>query len=485
VLDPFSLLPLSIAAQGGRIDEFDAQQLVAAGFTLLQRSAPLVRALSGKRAAILLPTSPAFITALAAADGRGAVLINPLATPREVSHEVDDANVGAVFTIEPLVRLLPPDIPRVLLDDAPRTAQVIVGGVARQVDLGSHLGMTIEGNVEAAGSNDEALIVYTSAMAGVPLGAILSHHNILANARSTIAATGTTSADHVLALLPFAHLFGFAVAAVTPLLAAGRVTTMSRFHRARVLESLADDGVTVLTGVPSVFRSLLAVMRKAGAAMPNLRLCVCGGAPLAESLQDEWADATGVELRQGYGLTEAGPVCLFNDVASANARGRLGVPLSAVEVDLLPPILYDALGRPRRMEAPSHDGAGLEICVRGDNVFRGYISRGGDGLPFDDDGWLHTGDLGRRDSVGQITFAGLVKPMFTRNGYNIYPREIERVVCEMPGIETAAVREIPVPDDEPDIALEVTGDTSEKEVGRWCTEQLSVYKRPTRISIRR
>src|SRR6478752_10527741 len=96
---------------------FDAQQLVAAGLTLLQRSAPLVRALSGRRAAILLPTSPAFLTALAACEGRGAVLINPLAAPAEIAFQCSDANVGAIFTISAFVPRLPPDLPYVLLDD--------------------------------------------------------------------------------------------------------------------------------------------------------------------------------------------------------------------------------------------------------------------------------------------------------------------------------------------------------------------------------
>src|SRR6185436_12890621 len=100
-------------------DLFDAQQLVAAGLTLLQRSAPLVRAMSGRRAAILLPTSPAFLTALAACEGRGAVLINPLAAPIEVALQCADANVGAIFTLASFAPRLPSDLPMVLLDDAP------------------------------------------------------------------------------------------------------------------------------------------------------------------------------------------------------------------------------------------------------------------------------------------------------------------------------------------------------------------------------
>src|SRR5215470_10457555 len=101
--NPFAFLPYALAAHGGRIDDFPAEQLVAAGLTLLQRSAAVVRALSGKRSAILLPTSPQFLVALAASEGRGAVLINPLAARPEIAHQLADANVGVVFTNSALV----------------------------------------------------------------------------------------------------------------------------------------------------------------------------------------------------------------------------------------------------------------------------------------------------------------------------------------------------------------------------------------------
>src|SRR3954471_11146653 len=142
--DPFSLLALAAAAHGGRIDEFEAQQLIAAGLTLLQRSAPLVRALAGRRAAILLPTSHQFYVALAACEGRGAVLVNPLAAPAEIAFQLQDAGVGAVFTVAPFAARLPAGVPTVLLDDAPRTARVVVDGTARDVDLGAHFGLDLE-----------------------------------------------------------------------------------------------------------------------------------------------------------------------------------------------------------------------------------------------------------------------------------------------------------------------------------------------------
>jgi long-chain acyl-CoA synthetase len=336
VSDPLGLLPIAIAAGGGHIDGFEAQQLVAAGLTLLQRSAPVVRALHRRRSGILLSTSPTFFTALAASEGRGAVLINPLAAAPEIAYQIDDANVGVVFTTSDLAPKLPPSVARVLLDDSPRVARTIVDGVSRDVDLGSHVGLTLEGDADAPGSRDEAAVVYTSGFSGFALGASLRHENLLSNARATIEAASLTNDGHSLAVLPFAHLFGLIVSGAAPLIAGGRVSTMARFNPTRVIDQIETENITDLIGVPSVFAAVLAVLERRGKplATDRLRLCICGGAPLSVELQDRWFNLAGVEMRQGYGLTEAGPVCLFNRVDLPNRRGSLGVPLPGVRVSI-------------------------------------------------------------------------------------------------------------------------------------------------------
>jgi len=488
VSEPLALLPLAFAAGGGRLrasgddTEYEAQQLVAAGLTLLQRSVPLVRALSGKLAAILLPTSPAFLVALAACEGRGAVLINPLASAVEAAFQCRDAGVGAVFTVTSLASRAPAGLVTVLLDDAPRSARVIADGVSRQVDLGSHFGLPLEGEREVKGSAEEAVLVYTSAMRGTPLGAILTHANLLANARSTVKAACIRQDEHMLALLPFSHLFGLTVTASAPLLAGARVTTLERFNPLGAAELLAGD-VTAVVGVPAVFMALLSAIERRGVNLREsaLRLCICGGAPLAVALQDRWAEVTGVELRQGYGLTEGGPVCLFNRADRPNVRGTLGVPFPAVEVGIFTPSSADA----RADEAARtqlRDGDVGEICVRGENVSPGYARDGDAGLPHRD-GWLCTGDAGRRNADGTITFTGVLKPMFTRNGFNIYPREIERVVCALPGVQRVEVVAVPEPVREHDIHLRITGSVSTDEVQRWCAERLSAYKQPSQVEV--
>lgn len=494
------LLPLRAAAGGGSIDGIPAAALVAAGFTLLQRSAPLVRALAGKRSAVLLPSSPAFLTALAASDGRGAVLVNPQAAPAEIAHQLADAQVGAVFTVGAMQGRLPPEMPRVLLDEAPAAATFLARAGdpgSQRVDLGSHFGMDLEGDAEATGRDEECAIVYTSAMQGTPLGAVLTHRNLLTNARQAVQAAALIPEDHLLAVLPFAHLFGLTVSLTAPMLAGARVTTMPRFNPIAAVDAIERQGITEIVGVPAVFAGMLAAIERRGVGFtaPALRLCICGGAVLPVALQERWEAATGVALRQGYGLTEASPVALFNAVQHENVPGTLGLPFPGLRVTIRDPETYTECAA----------GATGEICVAGDTVFRGYVGEVGPPgslrpVPAErratsaglrtHDGWLHTGDLGRLRPDGRVEFLGLLKQMFTRNGFNIYPAELERAVVAMPGVRGARVYAIPEPSREHDIGLDIdidadadAADVTEASVKSWCETRLSLYKQPSRIRI--
>jgi long-chain acyl-CoA synthetase len=198
-------------------------------------------------------------------------------------------------------------------------------------------------------------------------------------------------------------------------------------------------------------------------------------------LQDRWHELTGIELRQGYGLTEAGPVCLFNRVDLPNRRGTLGVPFPGVRVTI-----RDADGG---AELPH--GAEGEICVAGPNVFSGYLRTARSATPDEPwsaglgrtGEWLRTGDLGVGNGDGTVSFRGVTKPMFTRNGFNIYPRELERVIGAMPGIRRVTVSASPDAMRENEIVVQVDGAVTAGDVQAWCSSRLSVYKRPSRITV--
>jgi hypothetical protein len=170
-------LALRLAAAGGRVDDLPVSQLVAAGFTLLQRSAPLVRALAGRRAGLLLVPSPAWVVAVAASDGRGAVLLDPTRDAASLSARIGATGVGAVFTVQAAAPLLPLGLPYVCLDDVPAAATVISAErTATRIDLGSHFPLTIEGATDVPGRDEECLV-------GDGAVGTLTHRTLLQRAR--------------------------------------------------------------------------------------------------------------------------------------------------------------------------------------------------------------------------------------------------------------------------------------------------------------
>jgi long-chain acyl-CoA synthetase len=473
--DPLALLPFALAAANGRIDGHPSRELVAAGVALLRRLPALPRALAGRRAGILLPPGPAWVTALAASDGRGAVLLSPSASPRELHDQLHEAAVGVVFTLASWAQELPPDCLRVLLDDAPRSARFVHGAVTRDVSMVGDAALLLTGDPEVDGRDEEALLVYTSAMAGVPLAAVLTHRNLLANGRGIVIATDLRPDDRALATLPLVPLFGAMMGLVAPLLAGADVLSAPGLPAARLLDRLSADAITVFAGVPSQYMALLELIQRRGQRFEGhaLRLCVVSGTAHDPTLHERWADATGVELRQGYGLAEAGALCLFNRVGLLNHRGTLGVPVPGTDVTV------------RHIEhggelPPKVEG---EICVRGDSVSPGYLSRGEAGLARRD-GWLRTGDRGVKHGDGTITLRGTLKPMVVRDGLELYPREVERVLGELPGVSRARVWACPGSDGEPALAAELWGDVTGDDVRRWCRERLSGYKHPSDITVR-
>jgi acyl-CoA synthetase (AMP-forming)/AMP-acid ligase II len=182
----------------------------------------------------------------------------------------------------------------VLLDAAPAHATFLEPTGSRVVDLGSHVGLEIAGEEDAPGRDEEAVIAAT----GTETGAPLTHRELLADARATIAAVDLTAADHALAVLPFSHRLGLTASLVAPLLAGARVTTMARFEAHRALDIARADQITMLCGVPDTYAALLAAIEHGGGGRrpTALRICLCGGPPASPTLEDRWRSATGVVL---------------------------------------------------------------------------------------------------------------------------------------------------------------------------------------------
>lgn len=306
--NPLALLPIALAAAKGRVDGIPAAAAVAAGFTLLQRSAPLVRALAGRRSAILLPPSAAVLTALAASDGRGAVLLPAFADGDALTAMLDNENVGAVFSTSAFKAQLPSnDRAVVLLDGAPRSATVIARGTETTIDLGSHFGLDLEGE-EDEGRDEECVIRYASAASDTAHRETFTHRDLFTLARFAVDATALRSSDHALDVMPPSDVEAFALSFAGPLLAGARVSTMPRFDAAEAGRRIRDDGVTHFVGESTMYAAIadaLELRTPAGAPVA-LRACTCVGSTPTDALQDRWRRLTGVELRVADGI-EDGP----------------------------------------------------------------------------------------------------------------------------------------------------------------------------------
>ncbi len=430
------------------------------------------RGARGGRVGLLLPNVTAFPVALFAVlrAGASAVLLNPLYSRREIAEYLADSGARLTVTMEALEHLLPLGARKLVLEPS----DGCVDPELEDDDLPAATPAQAEEGEWSA--DDEAVVIYTSATGGWAKGARLTHRSLGANLDSTVEAMLLAPEDRVLALLPFVHAFGLTVTLTAPLVAGATVVPFERFQPVRALDALEETGATVVCGVPAMYLALVAAAERRGVPRHRLRVAICGGAPLSPEVARRWEDTFGLPLREGYGLTEASPVCLFNRVDHPNRPGTLGHPFPGVEVTL-----RDSRGR----VVPQ--GETGEICVLGANVFAGYV--GEEGRPSERcwDGALRTGDLGCVEADGAVRFRGFLKRMFTRGGYNIYPREIERVLEEDPRVAEASVRPVPDAARENEIALTVVptpgAELDEAAVREICRECLAAYKQPGQITV--
>ncbi len=224
--DPLALFPLALAAAGGRIDAYSARQLVAAGLTLKQRSIALVRALSAGPSGILLPPSPAFLVALAASDGQGAVLFNAAEPPDLLALRLADVNFTVLFTTRALAARIAAGIdarvPIIVLDEAPAQVTLLIDGRTSNVDLGTHYGIPLEGDPAVPGLDEVCVWACDRTGVGAPRRTAMTHRELLAQAReydqakalaatNPIAPNSTWSEPHTLIEVAAALLRGAVV----------------------------------------------------------------------------------------------------------------------------------------------------------------------------------------------------------------------------------------------------------------------------------
>ena len=287
--------------------------------------------------------------------------------------------------------------------------------------------------IAAVRSTDLAAILYTSGTTGRSKGAMLSHGNLASNALTLHRLWGFVSGDVLLHALPLFHVHGLFVALHCALLNASPILFLEKFDTAAVLAQL--PAASVMMGVPTFYTRLLAAADFGPQHSAHMRLFISGSAPLTEATFAEFEARTGHRILERYGLSEAGMIT-SNPLQGARIAGTVGYALPAVEVRVC-----DARG------SPLPAGAVGVVEARGPNIFAGYWQMPGQTAEaLREDGFLITGDLGTLAVDGRLRLVGRSKDLIISGGLNVYPREVEMVLDELPGIAESAVVGVAHPD---------------------------------------
>ncbi len=390
---------------------------------------------AGDRVAIVAGNNRFFVAAYLGVLGAGAVAVplNPLSPPPELEREL--TMVGAR---------------RALVDATSRPA---LGGEAAPAPAGvdvvasGDLGRGEPAPLVERADDDLAVLLFTSGTAGLPRAAMLSHGNLRANVDQIRAATASDAGDAAagppvaddvaLGVIPLFHIFGLNAVLGLLLTVGGTIVLVERFDPPATLSLIADNRITVVSGVPTMWRAW-ADLPPTGAGdanpMASVRLGVSGAAPLDPDLRRAIAARYGVVLAEGYGLTEASPVVTIGAGHQA-PDGSIGLPVPGLLVRLIDRFGDDALvGDPG------------EVWVKGPNVFAGYWNDPeATRAALTEDGWLRTGDLAVVDDDGFLWLVDRVKDVIIVSGFNVVPAEVEAVLVRHPDVSEAAVVSVPHP----------------------------------------
>lgn len=367
---------------------------------------------------------------------------------------------NTAYGADELAHLVVDGAPRMaVVDDAERASWVRAAGpgvrvVGTDVDLPD--GPIPE--LDAAAPDAPALIGYTSGTTGRPKGAVLTHANLTSSVEALRLAWRWTPEDRLVLALPLFHMHGLGVGLHGTLAAGASAVLLERFDVDAVLDAAAAERASLFFGVPTMYHRLASSPR--AAELAALRLCVSGSAPLPADLWRGMATVSGQRVLERYGMTET--VMLVSNPYDGERRpGTVGIALPGVDVRLA-------------------EGTG-EVLVRGPNVFAGYLNRPeATADSFDAEGFFRTGDVGRLDDAGYLELVARLKELVISGGFNVYPREVEDVLREHPGVVDAAVTGTPDPEWGEVVTAwcETDGSVSAAELTAFTAERLANYKRP-------
>lgn len=382
----------------------------------------------GEAVGLQLPNCPEFVVAYFGCLKAGVVLvpINPLLTRREIAYYLGDSGARLLITAGATATAASGTAdgggpPTYVVGDA------VPDGAHRFDEL-----LTAEGDesVHVGSADDTIVLLYTSGTTGRPKGAELTAFQLYMNCSIAGQLFGMSSYDVVVSALPLFHVFGLSSVLDSVVRFGATLAALPRFEASGVVDAIEQHRATVFMGVPTMYVGLLAEDLE-GRRLDSLRCCCSGGASMpGEVIREFERRVPSATILEGYGLSETASTATFNISADQRRVLSVGKPIWGVEIRVV-----DEAGT----ALPAGERHVGEVLVRGHNVMKGYFGRPEDTAIALRDGWLHTGDLGYRDSDGYLFIVDRLKDLIVRGGYNVYPREVEEVLYAHPAVAEAAV----------------------------------------------
>jgi long-chain acyl-CoA synthetase len=430
----------------------------------------------GDRVGIMLPNRPEFIFAFYGALMTGATVVpyNVMLKPGEIEHLARDSGTRAIIVQDSLL----PDLLEGVAE-APDMEHVIVVGEAPEAELAFN-DMVHQGEPDfrpvVTALEDLALLVYTSGTTGRPKGAMLTHANVLSNLAALSEIRPARPGTRVLCVLPLFHCFGLIAQLNLSVMRGDALYLHPRFEAEAVIDALLHRGITQFAGTPTMYFHILNHPKSQGVRFPALQRCGCGGAPLPIEIRRAFRERFGVDITEGYGLSESTVSACGYPEGYPIKSGSVGVPIPGLQIRVI-----DEHGLELRI------GEIGEIALKGPNIMAGYWNRPEETEKTLVDGWLYTGDLGYIDDQGFVFIVDRKKDLIIKGGYNIYPREVEEAIYQLEEIDMAAV--IGVPDDakgevvQAIVSLKSGRRFSPEQVMDHLRKTISKYKLPETVTI--
>ena len=383
----------------------------------------------GDKVSLLMANSPEYVIAYFACWKIGAVAgpVNSHLKSEELAFVLDNSEAVAIITEQDFLKHVQPiraglqHLRQVIVTDAEaeNTIHFSTAAAAQPSELGE---VAIE-------PEDDAIIIYTSGTTGKPKGVLLTHRNILANARQITDWLGFTEADRLLCVMPLFHVNGIIVTTVTPMFAAASMVVAPKFSASRHWQIISDYRVTSFGSVATMLAMLSQTYPEGVPAeldISRLRFALCGSAPVPAEVMRQFEQRFGCLVIEGYGLSESTCRATFNPPNENRRPGSCGLPIGC-ELKILD-------------DNDCELGAGEvgEIVLRGENLLKGYFKNSEATAKAFRSGWFHTGDVGYRDADGFLFIVDRKSDMIIRGGENIYPREIDEVLYQHPAVQDAA-----------------------------------------------